>query len=130
MKPIRKFILFVFSVVLFVVMSVVLQKTTSNITNPDWIIFIIIMLVALYLADVWKYMSGQEITWDSLTRRDKLLFSIGIAILLFCIGWPMKMGFSFTAGLVCFLVGFILVWIFISFFGSQVAKKHWLWPKF
>lgn len=112
----------------FIVLSTFLVTITSNMSNPDWFIFIIVILFALFVGEFWKFLNGRRIIWDYLMRRDKWLFILNMVILMGSIAWPLKMGLPFFTSVLYFSIGYISTWAILFLFGSREAKKHLLWP--
>lgn len=124
----RKLATFVTVTLFFIVLSTLLVTITSNTSNPNWLIFIIVILVALFVSEFWKFLNRKKIIWDYLVRRDKWLFVLNMVILLGSIAWPLKMGLPFFTSVFYFSIGYISTWAIFFLFGSREAKKHLLWP--
>jgi hypothetical protein len=94
-----------------------------------WLVILFSALVGAFGLELRKSMSGQKISWDLYSSKDKMLFCYSLVVLLLFMSLPIKFQMPVSIFLCSLLVGYFLGWVPILIFGSENLKKNWLWQQ-
>ena len=121
----NRFIVGIFLVGFCVPLIIIASKDSSL----GWLVIITTPLIGSFGQELWKSLNREQINWDYLTRRDKILQMSTVAFGFVLIGLPIKEDLSFVIVFIALVIGFLVNYCAIYFFGSSAAKEKLLWPK-
>ncbi|MFZ5821555.1 MAG: hypothetical protein ACOYYJ_16785 [Chloroflexota bacterium] len=97
-------------------MSIVLYLRDLSIV---WLGALIGMISMLLIDELFKKITDKETAWSYFNAKDKFVFTVCTIILLFFIFCPIKESMPVGVIFISSLLGYILDWVIIGFWGSD-----------
>jgi hypothetical protein len=94
--------------------------------DGTWLALLLAFLSMGFFVEASRDLIGERALWNSLSTRDKLVFTVSVITLsVFCL-YPIKEGQNTLFRGISFLLGGLVAWIIISVFATEKGKERLL----
>ncbi len=114
--------LLIFSIALIIALKLI-PKIFTEANDLEWAIPAMAILSALFILEAWILLRGRKIILYYLSVRDKVVFFLALTVILLALSLSERMHLPRSINILIDLIGLLLGWLIVRFFGSKNMKE-------